>query len=492
MPIFHLDLTSRLVAKLILLLPLFISSLFSYGQRVPYREGKLWGLADTLGKIVVSPSYTEITPAGNYVYGNTTGNYFIVKQNEKFGMLNNDRIIMSPKYQRLHADSVFIKETVSKYSQFKLYNLRGELLLKDTVNSIESLGIQSYHLYLIYTSGGAGIFWYNTKNQTIQQWVSRGLKGVTIYPNKDIFIKSKKYKIVLDPQINNFSMIPVNDNSKEPLIRGDVMPVDGLYYGSSSEAVTQRVNSDFMIKIFSFAIRANKIKLITSLQKYNSDYNRKIDSMDFNINYQKAFIGKYDSEKIIPHHFNIDVTKVDTNNVYSNYIKYTEGGKYGVIASYKIIPAVYDTLEYFSNGLKKNYFIVGKYLKGTSQIKWGIINSDNEMVLPVIYDEISRKHTGDFWMLKIEGKYGLANYAGKIEFEAKYDSIVSRDSFYSTFFISDNNKYGYINPYAKCFPVLPYKISGYKENGNYITFSLVDEKENPLGYGDKKGFLYFK
>lgn len=491
-PIYHLYLTSRLVAKLILLLPLFISTLFSYGQRVPYREGKLWGLADTLGKIVVSPLYTEIRPTGDYVYGNTTGNYFIVKQNEKFGMVNNDRILMSPKYQRLHADSVFIKETVSKYSQFKLYNLKGELLLKDTANSIISLGVQGYHLYLIYTPGGAGIFRYNTENQTIQQWVSKGLDGLRIYGNKDIFIKSKKYKVVLDPLTDKFSMIPVNDNSKESLIRGDVMPGNGSYYGSSSEAMTQKVHNNFMIKIFSFAIKNNKIKLITHLQKYNSDYNRKTDSMDFNINHQKAFIGKYDSQKIIPHLFNIDVTRVDTNIVYSNYIKYTEGGKFGVIASDKIIPADYDTLEYFSNGLKKNYFIVGKYLKGTSRIKWGIINSDNEMVLPVIYDEISRKHTGDFWMLKKDGKYGLANYAGKVEFEAKYDSIVSKDSSYSTFFISDNNKHGYINPYVKCFPVLPYKINGYKENGNYITFSLVDENENPLGYGDKKGFLYFK
>lgn len=131
-------------------------------------------------------------------------------------------------------------------------------------------------------------------------------------------------------------------------------------------------------------------------------------------------------------------------------------------------------------------------MNGTRQIKWGIINSDNEMVLPIIYDEISRKHAGDFWLLKKEGRYGLANYAGKIEFEAKYDSIVPRDSFYSTFFITDDNKHGYINPYAKCFPVLPYKIIGYKKIGNYITFSLVDGKENPLGYGDKKGFLYFK
>jgi len=111
--------------------------------------------------------------------------------------------------------------------------------------------------------------------------------------------------------------------------------------------------------------------------------------------------------------------------------------------------------------------------------------------VPCIYDEISRKGSGFFWITKKDGKYGLLNLTGRVEFEAKYDQI-KPDIFYSSFQIIEKSKYGWISDNGKCPPVLPYPVERYKTIGGYTVFETKDNDGHFLGYADKKGFLYFK
>lgn len=54
--------------------------------------------------------------------------------------------------------------------------------------------------------------------------------------------------------------------------------------------------------------------------------------------------------------------------------------------------------------------------------KWGIIDLNGNVIIPAIYDSVEK--VGDFYKLKLNGKYGLANLEGKIILECIYPEII--------------------------------------------------------------------
>lgn len=54
--------------------------------------------------------------------------------------------------------------------------------------------------------------------------------------------------------------------------------------------------------------------------------------------------------------------------------------------------------------------------------KWGIIDLNGNAIIPTIYDNVEK--VGDFYKLKLNGKYGLANLEGKILLECIYNEII--------------------------------------------------------------------
>ncbi|MBB4110281.1 WG repeat-containing protein [Pedobacter zeae] len=486
----------------LLILSIILSSSL-YGQQVliPYRLGNVWGLADTLGKVVVEPKYSKIERTDKYVYGNEKDNLFIVQKNNKYGIIKESKLILDTKYNNLHADSMFIIERNNIRTSRKtiLYNLKGEQLLKDSVNSIEAIqggnNIQKLYRIAYGPKNNVGIIWYNPIKQSIEQWIVKDVFEANAYSYENIFDlylyetnnrQVKKYDMLFDTEKNKYALLPATNSRKEPQIKGDNSP---LYEGNSRVGSYSEARKT-IIKTFNFFIKGNKILLKTSNRNLYYNTSSKTDTLSFNIDFEKAEVCNYGDEGFIAHQFKIDAKSIDTVFNRPNYIKFKKNNKFGILGAYKPIPAVYDSIRYFSNGINYHYFIVGKFSK-TGIMQWGVVSADNKEILPCIYDDIVRKYRGDFWLLRQGNKYGLTDFNGKVEFPVD-ESRFEPSSDYSSFSIEKKNKYGFINPYSKCNPVLAYKITRNIAIGSYTVFEVIDKNNKVLGNGDKKGFLYFK
>lgn len=60
------------------------------------------------------------------------------------------------------------------------------------------------------------------------------------------------------------------------------------------------------------------------------------------------------------------------------------------------------------------------------QNKYGVINSKNENIIPVIYDEIKSSENWRYFIIKLNNKLGLININGKIAKQPIYDQIELR------------------------------------------------------------------
>ena len=120
--------------RIIIFLLLIVSSSL-YAQQydleatyIPYRKGKLWGLADTSGNIVVEPQYDMINKGLWMKFG-----MFSVFKNQKWGMINSDGKIIIPLnyYSVFAANSIVVTaEAEEEYYHIDqtlyLYNYKGE------------------------------------------------------------------------------------------------------------------------------------------------------------------------------------------------------------------------------------------------------------------------------------------------------------------------------------------------------------------------------
>jgi hypothetical protein len=61
--------------------------------------------------------------------------------------------------------------------------------------------------------------------------------------------------------------------------------------------------------------------------------------------------------------------------------------------------------------------------------KYGVINSKNETIIPVIYDEIKSSENWRYFIIKLKNKLGLININGIITKEPIYDNIELRKEY---------------------------------------------------------------
>ena len=61
--------------------------------------------------------------------------------------------------------------------------------------------------------------------------------------------------------------------------------------------------------------------------------------------------------------------------------------------------------------------------------KYGLINSNNEIVIPLIYDEVKSSDHWQYFIIRQNGKLGLIHVNGTLIKEPKYDSIELRKEY---------------------------------------------------------------
>lgn len=173
-----------------------------------------------------------------------------------------------------------------------------------------------------------------------------------------------------------------------------------------------------------------------------------------------------------------------TKHSYLNYIIFQYKKKSGLILNDKIIEAKYDTIgkPYLVKG-KSPMIIVGK--KHKKNIKWGVINSNGEIVIPIDYEDIilpiemdlkslNQKSTvktdfGSLWVnnnssiinnsriignydglysnqkiiVRKKDKYGLYNADGSSILDCEYDNIKNNDNL-DFYVLEKDGKYGFL------------------------------------------------
>ena len=79
----------------LILLSLFPLKAQKHQQLIPYRKGKLWGMADTMGKIIVAPKYdyVEFNSAKNKSKFKLPAGFYYVVKDSLIGIISNKEII---------------------------------------------------------------------------------------------------------------------------------------------------------------------------------------------------------------------------------------------------------------------------------------------------------------------------------------------------------------------------------------------------------------
>lgn len=506
-----LELLTAFMKKILLILSLQLGCFFAFAQQqlIPYRSGKLWGLADTNGIVKLTPTYDEIDDGWvRKANSKEVVPFFITKKNNKYGLLLSSKTLLTPTHHRIFVDSLFIREyrqvnndpTVGG-SRYVIRNLKGEVLFPDTVMQIEKISMNNASKHLLFemtaNQSHSGAFWYDASKQVIKQWLFRNVARVFMYQHKEkLFATVKKTD---RGETNYFELIFNAAAQKYDIKQLSAMPktgegTDGLYKGSGYEGMDSGKGNNLIFekKIIN---HASGWAEVTMNRRYREN-KVKYDTVAIDIKADTIFLSNYKSGRFGEYH-NTDSywTKPnDTIYMYQNYLRYTYNGKNGIYVDGKITPAVYDELIYFKSAAKsKPYFLASKLSQTDNKTYWGVIDQRGVEVLPIIYDQIIRSQSSNtMWIVKKANLYGITDNEGKFIFPVRYDQIKPNESFLS-FDIVSKGKHGYLDMYKNMVgPKFPFPVSRKLTIGRYTVYELKDANGKVLGFADPKGFLYFK
>ena len=84
--------------------------------------------------------------------------------------------------------------------------------------------------------------------------------------------------------------------------------------------------------------------------------------------------------------------------------------------------AFVETLRHFSMG--EQFFQIVK-----KENKYGVVNTNNQIVIPIIYDEVKSSQHWRYFIIKVNGKVGIINVDGIIIKDPIYDAIDLRKEY---------------------------------------------------------------
>lgn len=127
---------------------------------------------------------------------------------------------------------------------------------------------------------------------------------------------------------------------------------------------------------------------------------------------------------------------IERENIYRNFIIVTDDKKKGVVNLNNeiIIPIEYDYISL--EGIDTLYFRVRQ------NNKYGLCNHEGKLVLPIIYDSIHQLFECDLFRLELDNMYGLTNCKG-LETGLIYEYI--GEGFEEFIRVQQNKKWGFIN-----------------------------------------------
>lgn len=517
---------------------------------IPYRQGNLWGVSDTSLNLVVQPKYDEIIKHRNGWFANP---FIEVRKDSLYGVITKDSVVIKPSLRKVGFENEFIVDVVSEikgtqyayYTTYPIvqqhkvyYNLKGQRLWDDTLIYTKPVyehfdSENNWSLFsLKKVNGKFNLVAYNVENQTYKMVFEDVdvLECEVDYDKKRVYVKTVPggsamlaVNVIFDvngtnakpptPQpVNGFYELIWRDSKqvyvKRPMYRGKVdkyFPFQSMFpdqfYGCGS---SHYMNEHFGASIrYDFKLSEDRAYLIRTFTHAHSGYlleqsnwverdtvsayelrGRNMETIRY------AGMGRISNPA-----YNVNGNLYQRVHTYlaDQYVVYSNGGKQGALTEQGAIPAGYDGIQGVIVG-NESYFVVG-VSKDSAEMKFGVLNLSGQTVVPTNQDSIgfitnsSRQIVG----LKVyrSGMVGIYQKPdGKVN--NRFDVIEMLDEKGEVFAIELNGKHGYIHPKAMIPPTFNYHVIGHEYYNGYLVWQLGDANGEFLGYGDRRGVLYFE
>ncbi|MFN6039932.1 MAG: WG repeat-containing protein [Bacteroidota bacterium] len=499
------------------------SGLYMVGLRVKKSEygaitsGK-FGVSDAKGKLILPCEYDEIDWS-NY------SDYYKLKKDDRYGIIDaKGNFIAKPNYLEIEInDKYWIGKNSSGYCGAT--DFTGKVILENKYSKIKN--IWNADALIVETELGYGVYGLNGKQiipveyDYLESFNSNNKHYFTASKGFSDFIFDKSGKVVLDKYSHLTRISEYDYNSSEEktpvftfsksgkigvvdLNGKEILPanydnLENITVGNSSYFIgTQK-------KMKSIVDRSGKVIV-------NAKYNF-IETYPFGNYLIVSNVGKmednYEGEKVFsPTEFQLlDLKgkpalpfsfKSYTQDYGTNFLILNKGDKYGIINDQlkTVINFEYNYLSKLTAISGESYFSANKggkindsygYVSSPTDGVWGLINSNNQTIIPFEYEEIKYDSESEKLglIVKKSGKYGwykmetneisiapkydeidcrsdyciikyyndriqkdvfgvIDNTTGKTIIEPKYSSIVNVEGDNNLFIVENNEKYGVI------------------------------------------------
>ena len=461
----------------------FCVNIFSISAQeiaIPYRDGKLWGICNETGKILIEPKFDKLEFDGSSS-SYSKHDLMISHKNGLKGLLVNGNEILQTKYNYIYAsDGLITTASDENGSTQDMVLFNGTSVFNRSIAYIISSGriSGSYELFhVINRDLSESIFVFDTKSKKIVQSIYENYysllkNGRQTYPENYTFLVKKTDKEGLLSETWDFSRFPFKktmyknsvDDEKyyaEQFIRqakkkqrenysesgygvsGDggmaveEVPVErmtGVGEGRFDDVVAIPYTDDSNSKkvkstriSYNFSSKNDKI----ILQKTTSISNGKplIEEILTNFDSKTTQIKSFHTSN-----FSINES-VETTTNFNNYLITKSRKKSAIVFAENLDNVVYfDSITSLIREVKDNnsksketIFVVGNFAKNGT-IKFGLYSNNRNLISEIIYDEIKQTilpsyNQNSVFQTKIGSKIGFILADGTILVAPKYDEI---------------------------------------------------------------------
>lgn len=509
---------------------------------IPYRSGKVWGIANYGGNMVIAPQYdsTNFMDSYDYTYIKTfkaNGQGLVINGKEALGNYYHTIILVENKY-------IIAVDTAGTTA----FDMEGTAIINKPAMDISHYFLYandtSYAIFHVFKDNGKedlAVWNANTKqlHYLFKDYASIKINkqnkyGLSldelrlVYKKKDSdLLKEENYTIT------NYSLEKIVPTSKGEMME-EVTDRDYDNYGAGVIGIAKEDAIAGGPPAKEHTTNKNPIYLLADYLKENDELILKISQYKNGekiiIKQQKITLPKHTNSFTIER-LNQSIfakTNEDTSLIYNQCIFFTTTTQKGFWVVDRA-PVYYDYIQAVAYTPTNTYntekvYILGKKDAKSKKMQYGLLNAKLETIVLPTFDTIITNISlsskdNNYWVVLQNKKYGIMNPDGKIIAAPLYENIQLIDTPYnkhSFWEIYNAGKYGflYTRSNSKMIfvqPVFDYRIQSIyvqypineqsympsytktmKRNANPKTIVLLKDSNNKmLGFANEEGRLYF-
>lgn len=368
--------------------------------------------------------------------------------------------------------------------------------------------------------------------QVISEWLTKDFYNVNIKKDQStlgyriVFEAQKKeydtrQKMSIDIVNGKFVLVETDDNKNSKNRYNE-------HYGSG----TNKSSSDKSLTVDPIQVVDSPIDSSTTISKSKENISTEFTIKDGGVFLSKTtnHNSKNKSEKKLDIPFS--EANIESLNYYTfttdkerisckNAVKIENQSKFGyVITEDKIIPAEYDFIQLFIKYDGRNstlYFKIGQLDPQSKIMKYGTMDIDKNILIPVIYEDLNynffsesydnNQTYSDKWFVKKDGKSGFISSKNEIILPIIYDEIkvsklrykyyncsafcvLKKDNLYGLYKTTYNNKDLFIEPKFK--KKIGFYIENYQNVKDLTLYGLINEDDSIYSFAKADGTVFTK